>query len=332
MRTAAELVKGAKQKRIILDFFAAAEQAIIKGGDEAQYATLLDQIQTSLSNLDHAEADDAAAQWDNAFDAWEAEIENPQEIVTIPTPWDDLNDILTGGLKSSRLYTFGARPGDGKSIAILNVAEYAAQQGFGVAVFSLELDKHEVMSRMIAAGARADYGQITRGQIDQYNRDLIREYREQMQGQNLVIVDKPEFSLDQLARQCRALKRTNAIDLIVVDYLQIITGDPRLPRIEQLRRISWGLKSLAKELRIPIVTAAQLNRNAATDDKRPTKNELRESGSIENDSDAVILLYHELFQGRKQTGEIELIVDKNRVGREGVVTEFWVPHRARIGK
>jgi replicative DNA helicase/5S rRNA maturation endonuclease (ribonuclease M5) len=270
--------------------------------------------------------DDVLGEW------WEWLNTPPDQIRTIPTPWPELDTILSGGLHPGRSYLIAGRPGGGKSLGLTNIAAHAAELGHKGILFSVEMGRIELMSRMLAAGARAEYGQITRRDVDDYNIGRIATYADEAGHIPLWLGDQASITVDQIRSQARAMKVKHGLDFVAVDYAQLLKPtDSRATRERQIAEISWGLKTLSRELDISVITACQLNRGAAKENRPPTIAELRESGSLEQDADVVILLHHTTHEGAP-TGEIELIAGKNRTGTLTTITLPWRAHNARIGR
>ncbi|WP_280393111.1 DnaB-like helicase C-terminal domain-containing protein [Nocardia wallacei] len=264
-------------------------------------------------------------------DWWEWVDAPPTRVRTIPTPWPELDDLLAGGLQAGRSYLFAGRPGGGKSLALTNFAAYAAALGRPGALFSVEMGVMEIASRILAAGGRAEYGQVTGRRLDDYNRGKIAAYAVEVEDMPLWVSDQAPITIDQIRAQARALKRSNGLDFVAVDYVQLLRAtDSRQPRERQIADISWGLKTLAKELDVAVVSACQLNRGPAKEKRPPTIAELRESGALEQDSDVVILLHHNLADGQP-SGLVDLIVGKNRTGKLSTITLPWRGYQARLG-
>ncbi len=264
-------------------------------------------------------------------DWWEWVDAPPAKIRTIPTPWPELDDLLAGGLQPGRSYLFAGRPGGGKSLALTNFAAYAAAHGSPGALFSVEMGAMEIMSRILAAGGQAEYGQVSARNLDDWNRGRIAKYSIDVETMPLWVSDQAAITIDQVRAQARALKRANGLDFVAVDYVQLLrAADSRQPRERQIAEISWGLKTMAKELDVAVVSACQLNRGPTKEKRPPTIAELRESGALEQDSDVVILLHHNLMEGQP-TGEVDLIVGKNRTGKLSTITLPFRGYQARIG-
>ena len=296
------------------------------------YSEALEAAHAELSRLDQTQPSKTVREFGDALDTWMERMQTPQQKrPAIPTPWANLNDRLAGGLHRGRTYVVGGRPGEGKSLAGANLAQFAAEQGFPVAVFSVEMDEHEVMSRFLAAGAQAEYGQITAQNIDDYNWSKIAEYADGNHHIPLRIIDKPDISVEYVSAVCRTEKRTRGLDVIFVDYLQLLReSDSKMARERQVAMISRGLKILARELDCAVIIACQLNRNAANEKRPPQLSDLRESGSIEQDCDVAILLHHHRNEDGSHTGDLDLVVAKNRTGACGSVGTLWKAYQARI--
>lgn len=286
----------------------------------------LDALAGSKSNENMRKFGDILPEWWEWFDA------PAEQIRTIPTPWLELNEILAGGLHPGRSYLIAGRPGGGKSLGLTNIAAHAAEQGHKGILFTVEMGRIEVMSRILAGQARAEYGQITKREIDGYNLSRIAEYSDSAGDLPLWINDQPSITVNEIRSQARDMKNKHGLDFVAVDYVQLLkSADSKLTRERQIAEISWGLKTLSRELEIAVVSACQLNRGAQKENRPPTIAELRESGSLEQDSDVVILLHHTVQEGHP-TGEVEMIAGKNRTGPLSTVTLPWRAHMARIGR
>lgn len=269
---------------------------------------------------------------DELLDDWWAWMDTDEaDIRRIPTPWWRVNDVIAGGLQPKRLYLAAARPGFGKSLLLTNVAQHAATSGHKVALYSLEMDKSEILGRIMAAGADASASQITRREVDDYNRDKLATYTGIIQGASLWVSDQAPLTVAQIRSQCMALKEQHGLDLICVDYAQLLTSTAKGSENEQLTQISKALKQLAMELNVAVLSAAQINREAVRENRKPRAADLRGSGSLEQDSDVVILIHHEEQDGMP-TGMAQMIFDKNRTGSKTTVEEAWRPNHSKFGE
>ncbi|MEG6509712.1 replicative DNA helicase [Methyloligella sp. 2.7D] len=263
-------------------------------------------------------------------------------------------DRKMGGLQSSDLIILAGRPAMGKSAFATNIAYHVAKSyqldpntgkvadGAVVGLFSLEMSAEQLATRIISEQASIPSERIRRGRIEPGEFDRIVEVAQEMQEVPLYIDQTGGISIAQLAARARRLKRQRGIGLIIVDYLQLLTGSSRRAsegRVQEVSEITTGLKALAKELNVPIMALSQLSRQVEQrDDKRPQLADLRESGSIEQDADVVLFLYREeYYLERRQprenteehrqwqeemdmvTGKAELIIGKQRHGPTGTV-------------
>lgn len=259
---------------------------------------------------------------------------NQQGVPGIPTGFYDLDEVL-GGFQKSDLTILAARPGMGKTALALNWVVHALGHGKKVAVFSLEMSKEQLMERILAAEGKIDASMMRRGELGR-NREMnkmVKALKEVNQYVAQLVVDEtPSISLSQLVSRCRRYHAERGLDMIVVDYLQLMVGSKELRRQgreREVSEISMGLKALAKELGIPVVAVAQLNRSPdARQDKRPRISDLRESGSMEQDADQILFIYRDEYyhKNSEQKGQAEVIIGKNRHGPLKTVTLAYVPN------
>jgi replicative DNA helicase len=241
----------------------------------------------------------------------------------IPSPWWKL-DTYTHGLFPGRMYVFGGRPGIGKSTAALNVAIHAAVgSNKQVLIFSAEMPSVDVTGRILASRAEVDLGEIAAYNLSPESKQRIADWRRKVGNLPLRINARPT-SLAQIKNQARAQHTRVGLDILVVDYLQLIRADAGRNREQEVAQVSRELKGLAMELGCVVILPAQLNRGSVTRaDPRPTMADLRDSGQIEQDADAVILLYKPVDEYGAETRGIQFLVDKNRHGSTGVVDLDW---------
>ncbi|NBO37029.1 replicative DNA helicase [bacterium] len=247
---------------------------------------------------------------------------NPGGMTGVPSGFSDL-DTITAGFQPSDLIIVAARPAMGKTSLALNFAQNAAI-GFkkNVAIFSLEMSKHQLMQRMLSTAARIEAHRFRDGKMSA--EELHRLYPEAVnfQTDHLMIDDTPSISLLDLRSRCRQMKREKrSVDMVIIDYLQLMTVGTNLAskssREREVGMISQGLKALAKELSCPVIALAQLNRGLEQrPDKRPRSSDLRESGSIEQDADMIMFIYRDEYYhtDSPDKGIAEIIIGKNRHG------------------
>ena len=247
----------------------------------------------------------------------------PGEVTGVPTGFVDL-DRLLAGLHPSDLLVLAARPGMGKTALALNVALNAAHHGCGVGVFSLEMSREQLATRLLCAQGRVNATNVRTGKLNK-DRDWPRlvESAEALSTLDLFIDDTPGLTVTQIRSKARRLKsKCPELGLIVVDYIGLMgTIDPRASRERQVAISSMGLKNLAKELDVTVLALSQLNRGVEMrDNKRPRLSDLRESGAIEQDADVIMFIYRDEYynpDSSPEPGVAELIVGKQRSGRIG---------------
>jgi replicative DNA helicase len=247
--------------------------------------------------------------------------ENPGRIGGISTGFQDF-DQYTNGLQAGELIIVAARPSMGKTAFTLNIAAHVAiREKQPVAFFSLEMDAEQLMQRLIAAEAKENLSRMCRGEV---KAELLTEPTAVIANAPLYIDPTSSLSIPEMRKKCRRLVHRHGVKLIIVDYLQLMTGpDGYDNKAAEVAEISRGLKSIAREFRVSVIALSQLNRGAESrPDKRPMMSDLRESGAIEQDADVVTLLYRDEYYLRDKTpqdqkGLAEVIVAKNRNGPTG---------------
>jgi replicative DNA helicase len=246
----------------------------------------------------------------------------------LPTGFRDL-DELTSGLQPGNLVIIAARPGIGKSSLAINIAHNVAVSGESVAVFSLEMSRHEVGMRMLCSAAKVPWDRIRAKRVGPDDWVRVVQAAETLHDAPLAIVDSGNVNIVDVRAKARRMRSSKqGLALIIVDYLQLMTSAAvRRPdnRQQEVAEISRSLKLLAKELSIPVLALSQLNRNPETRaDKRPQLSDLRESGSLEQDSDVVAFIHRDDADPEKKR-EAELIVAKHRNGPTGSIKLNFEP-------
>jgi replicative DNA helicase len=259
-------------------------------------------------------------------------IESEDRITGVATGFTDL-DQMTGGFQKSDLIILAARPGMGKTALALNFAANAAHSGKNVVIFTLEMPKEQLMARVLSAEGQIDSSRIRTGELTPDEQDRVIESARRL---NLIeerfgIDETPSITLSELRSRCRRHHKSYGLDLIIIDYLQLM-GSSSIrkndSREREISEISVGLKSLAKELQVPVVALAQLNRGPdARPDKRPKISDLRESGSMEQDADLVMFVYRDDYYNpsSEDAGISELKIAKNRHGSTATIKLAWHP-------
>ena len=258
------------------------------------------------------------------------------KVIGVPTGLLELDHKL-GGLKPGKSYIFAARPAMGKSAALGNILTHAAQNGFRCAEFSLEMGDVELVDRIIANVANINYGKIQPGMLDSLDQTKMDDAKERMWNWPLHMDDSPNRTIDQICAASRQLKaRYPDLALVGVDYIQLAqasTSEARKKREQAVSEISRELKLLARELDIATVCLAQLNRECERrPNKRPLLSDLRESGSIEQNADAVVFIYRDEYYNEESPdkGLAEFLIRKNRGGATGKVQTVWTPEHQRF--
>lgn len=255
---------------------------------------------------------------------------NKQHITGVPTGFADL-DNRTAGFHKSELILIAARPAMGKTAFALNIATNAAvRYGYPVAVFSLEMSKEQCANRILCAQAMVDSQKVAKGDIDDEEwSKLAIASGELSESAGIYIDDTAGINIAEIRAKCRKLKLEKNIGLIVIDYLQLIQGSGKSSSREQeIAEISRSLKIIAKDLDIPVIALSQLSRSPeARPDHRPMLQDLRESGSIEQDADMVMFIYRDDYYNPQeaQTNIAEIIIAKNRSGPVGTTELLWMP-------
>jgi replicative DNA helicase len=252
------------------------------------------------------------------YDRLDHQARHPEESFGVPTGFIDL-DRLLGGMQPSDLLIIASRPGQGKSAFCLSVAHNASRiHNKHVAVFSLEMSKEQLAQRLIAQATGIDARRLRLGEIREEEWGALTEALSRLSTNDIYFDDTPALTPQQLRTKCRRLHGEVGIDLVIVDYLQLMTGDERTEnRVQEVTSISRSLKALARELGIPVLAAAQLSRAVEQRaDRRPVLSDLRESGSLEQDAD-VVLFIHRPDAGNAESSLqslAEVIVAKHRNG------------------
>jgi replicative DNA helicase len=261
----------------------------------------------------------------------DARMKHEHAIGGVETGFTDL-DTLCGGLHNSELIILAARPSMGKTAFAMNIAEHVAiGQRRPVLFVSLEMACLELADRLLCSSAQVNGHRLRNGTISQEDRRRLVQKSSEIGTAPLYIDDTPGRTLTEIAAVARRLKRKQELSLVVIDYLQLIEPDnPRDPRQEQVARIARRLKMMSRELDIPVLCLAQLNRQAeASRDNRPRLNHLRESGAIEQDADVVMFVHREEYyqsndEDRERVkGQAEIIVAKQRNGPTDDVKLLW---------
>ena len=263
--------------------------------------------------------------------------DNPNDITGVPTGFIDL-DRMTSGLQAGDMVVLAARPSMGKTAFAVNIAEHVAlNEGLPVAIFSMEMGAAQLAVRIVGSIGRIDQGHLRTGKLTDDEWPRLTEAIERLRNVSLHIDETPGLTPSELRANARRLARQcGKLGLIVVDYLQLMSGSSGSQgenRATELGEISRGLKMLAKELQCPVIALSQLNRSVETrTDKRPMMSDLRESGAIEQDADIIMFIYRDDYYNKdsKEPNVAEVIIGKQRNGPTGTVKLFFQKSQTRF--
>ena len=252
----------------------------------------------------------------------------------VPTGFADL-DALTNGLHPGQMVVIAARPAVGKSTLALDLARAAAiKHSLPTVIFSLEMSRNEITMRLLSAEARVPLHSMRTGQMGEEDWTRLARRMSEVVDAPLFIDDSPNMSMMEIRAKCRRLKQRQELKMVIVDYLQLMSSPKRTEnRQQEVSEMSRSLKLLAKEIDVPVIAISQLNRGPEQrTDKRPLLSDLRESGSIEQDADMVILLHREDVYEREspRAGEADLVIAKHRNGPTATVTVAFQGHYSRF--
>lgn len=306
---------------------AANQIASLAYNEESQVDTVMDEAEKAVFNVSERrlkhDVQPISSVLSEYYDRIDDLAKRPDDFFGVPTGFIDLDRLLSG-LQPSDLLIIAGRPGQGKTGFLLSVAKNAALiHKKHVAVFSLEMSNEQVVQRLVAQETGIDSQRLRTGKLNEDEWPLFTHAIEVLSDTRLFLDDTPAITPLQLRTKCRRLHMEYGLDLVVIDYLQLMGGDTRTEnRVQEVSYISRNLKVLARELNVPVLAAAQLSRAVEQRaDKRPVLSDLRESGSLEQDSDIVMFIYRP-DQYEKDTVKqnvAEIIVSKHRNGPVGTV-------------
>ncbi len=266
----------------------------------------------------------------NAMDNIEKASHNKGNVTGVATGFLDL-DYRTAGMQPSDLILVAARPSMGKTAFVLNIAQYVAfKQAKTVAIFSLEMSKEQLVNRLFSMESKVDSQHLRTGNLSDIEWEKLIESAGIIGKSNLIIDDTPGISISELRSKCRKYKLEHNLEMIIIDYLQLMSGSGRSTdsRQQEISDISRSLKALARELHVPVIALSQLSRAVEQrPDHRPMLSDLRESGAIEQDADVVMFIYRDDYYNKdtEKKGIAEIIIAKQRNGPIGTVELVWLP-------
>ena len=314
-----------KEKSVLRNLIRIGEE-IIQEATEAKtsLSNILDNVEKKIFSItsgnDSVEFENITPILQRSFDRIRHAMDDPQGLTGVSTGFKDF-DRLTSGLQKSDLILLAARPSMGKTALALNMAMNSAIANNFVAIFSLEMSKEQLGHRLLSSYSGINSQKLSTGNIDSNDFSSLAETLEYLTNRNLYIDDTAGISVLELRSKARKIKNEHGLDLIVIDYLQLMQGSPRkgadYNRQQEISEISRSLKALARELKVPILALSQLSRSVELRaDKRPMLSDLRESGSLEQDADIVMFLYREEYYDKETENNnvAELVIAKNRNG------------------
>ena len=266
----------------------------------------------------------------NALEKVEKASKSKGTVTGIPTGFIDL-DYKLSGLHPSDLVLVAARPSMGKTAFVLNIAQYVAfKKDKCTAIFSLEMSKEQLVNRLFSLESQVDAQALRTGNMKDSDWEKLIEAAGIIGQSNLIIDDTPSISISELRSKCRKYKMEHGLDLIIIDYLQLMSGSVggrSESRQQEISDISRSLKALARELNVPVIALSQLSRAVEQrPDKRPMLSDLRESGAIEQDADVVMFIYRDEYYNKdsEYKKQAEIIIAKQRNGPVGTVHLAWL--------
>lgn len=308
----------------------ALDRRLLKAGQKIMQSVTdqeecrLDKAQQLLSQISNATTDEVIKRYDrlpHVLAAIDDRRGQAGGISGLTTGFADL-DKITAGLHKGELIVVGARPSMGKTAFVLNLADNAAiVHKKSVVIFSLEMDKDQLIERSLAGLARVNMHSIKSGEISQAESEKIVSVTTALANEKLIIDDRSTVSIYDIRTRCRQVKRESGLDLIIVDYIGLMSGDGENETL-RVGNISRGLKLIARDLQVPLIAVSQLNRGleSRVGNKRPMMGDIRQSGAIEQDADLIMFLYRdEIYNQDAEKGKAEVIIAKNRNGAIGTV-------------
>jgi len=344
-----DYVRIVKDKSLLRQVIGICTTAIARASDQGEEA--LEILSSTESQLLEATEhsltqgfDDIKTIFAESIGAIDQLYSNAKNVTGLATHYDEL-DRVTSGLQKDELVILAARPSMGKTALAINIAQNAAVRGGAtVGIFSLEMSKASLLRRLLASQALVSMRRIQTGHLSREDRDKLMHALAVLTTSKIFIDDTPGISLAEMRAKARRLQQQSGLDLIVVDYLQLMSASAPGPgakrfenRTQEVSALSRGLKALAKELHVPVLALSQLSRASERrgDDKKPILSDLRESGSIEQDADVVAFIHRESYYDRDNPdpeiqGKAEIIVAKQRNGPTETVEVAYLAEYTRF--
>jgi len=346
-------VRIVKDKSLLRQLMSVCDLGMSQAADQSQDAiSVLNDVEQRLMEISDSAVSASFSSIQtivaNSFGSIDQLYEQGREITGLETHYEQF-DRMTSGLQPSELIIIAARPSMGKTAWAINIAQNSAvKDGKVVAVFSLEMSKESLLRRMLASEALVNSRKIQTGFLPREDRGKLVNALGRLTESKLFIDDTPGITLAEMRAKARRLQQQEkGLDLIVIDYLQLMTASSNGPgakkyenRTQEVSAISRGLKALAKEMRVPVIALSQLSRGSEQrgGDKKPLLSDLRESGSIEQDADVVAFIHRDSYYNKDENGEedpeskgkAEIIIAKQRNGPTGSVHLAWLADYTRF--
>ena len=332
-------IKIVDEKAMLRRLIKASNEIIEKSyGGQDQVENVVDFAQKKVFDIaekrSSSDFESISAVLERGFLEIERLFNNKGEVTGVPTGFRDLDD-KTSGFQSGDMVLIAARPSMGKTTFALNIAQHAAlKSGKSVVIFSLEMSKEQLAYKLLCAEANVDMLKLRTGNLDDEDWENIARASGPLAASKIYIDDTAGVNVMEMRSKCRRIKIEHGIDLIMIDYLQLMSGTGGESRQQEVSEISRSIKALAKEMHCPVVALSQLSRAPEQRaDHRPMLSDLRESGSIEQDADVVMFLYRDEYYN-KETEEknmAECIIAKQRNGPVGTVKLAWLGQYSKFG-
>jgi len=325
-----------QEKSLLRKLIHAANEILLRGiSNEEDPLELLERAEKSIFAISQEKIKGGFVQLQDllteSYENIEALYQRKELITGLSTGFVDL-DRLTSGFQPSDLIIVAARPGLGKTSLVVNIAQYSAiQHQKVIGIFSLEMAAQQLVTRMLCAEARVDSHKVRSGYLSKEDWNRLAKTMSKLARARIFIDDTPGISIVEMRSKARRLKAEHGLDLLIIDYLQLMAGTSSGTRVrhenrqQEISAISRALKGLAKELQVPLIAVSQLSRapEQRRGDHRPQLSDLRESGSIEQDADLVLFIYREDLYTKEEDleeqGVVQIIIGKQRNGPTGVV-------------
>lgn len=334
-------IKIVKEKSLLRKLIRASTEIIEDSyNKQDQVESVLDSAESKIFNIAENKSTSDFEPMSSVLERGFAEIErlfiNKGQVTGVPSGFPEL-DGKTSGFQKGDMILIAARPSMGKTTFALNLAQYAAlRAGKNVAVFSLEMSKEQLAYKLLCSEANVDMLKLRTGNLEDKDWESIAKASGPLAGAKIFIDDTPGISVMEMRSKCRRLKiEYGGIDMIVVDYLQLMTGSNSENRQQEVSEISRSIKALAKEMACPVIALSQLSRAPEQrSDHRPMLSDLRESGSIEQDADLVMFLYRDEYYNKETEDRnvAECIIAKQRNGPTGTVKLAWLGQYSKFGR